>query len=137
MTSDAPRGASILSSVHRSAFAARSLAASFVAVLFSSCASPPGRLTFEVDSRAPPDIVNACRLADHRCSRCHPIERIINGRVSSFEQWQAVVHRMSLQLGSAIAVEEEPALVRCLTYVTLGPNALPRTSESESQRSAP
>ena len=137
MTSDAPAGALSLSSVPSSAFTARSLAATFAAALFSSCASPPGRLTLEVDSHAPPDIVIACRLADHRCSRCHPIERIVNGRVSSFEQWEAVVHRMSLQQGSAIAVEEEPALVRCLTYVTLGPNALPRTSESESQRSAP
>lgn len=112
------------------------LIASF-AVAVPGCASPPGKLTLEVDSHAPPDIASACRLADHRCSRCHPIERIFNGRVASFEQWQAVVHRMRLQQGSAISVEEEPVLVRCIAYVTLGPSALPRASELKSQRSAP
>jgi hypothetical protein len=60
-------------------------------------------------------------LTAQRCSRCHPIERILNARVESREHWQRVVNRMRLMPGSRIAEEEEHAIVECLVYRTLGP----------------
>lgn len=113
--------------------AARAISLLALLLLAASCQAGPARLTREAGPSAPADIVSACRLADQRCDRCHPIERVLNARVQSFEQWQAVVHRMRLQPGSAIALGEEPALAYCLTYVTLGAEA----AEKSKPRSAP
>lgn len=110
---------------------------SLFATFGAACSAPSAPRTLQPDERAPADIAQACRLADYRCSRCHPIERILHAQVASFEQWGAVVHRMRLQQGSAISEGDEPAIVRCLTYVTLGPDALAGGLKRAEQRRAP
>ncbi len=89
------------------------------------CQSRPGLLAAAAAGKgAPPtDIAEACRLADTRCSRCHPIDRVLRADIDTPELWQVYVRRMRLQPGSAIALSEEPALVRCMVYITIGPEA--------------
>lgn len=113
------------------------LLAAALATSAAACSSSSGRRTLQVEPGAPAELTEACRLADYRCSRCHPIERVLHARVESFEQWGAVVHRMRLQQGSAISDSDEPTIVRCLTYVTLGADALAGGLKRTEQRRAP
>ncbi|MEZ4363593.1 MAG: hypothetical protein R3B48_25680 [Kofleriaceae bacterium] len=71
-----------------------------------------------------PELVAACRLAEVRCSKCHPIERVTRTRATSPEQWRYYVHRMRLQPGSAISDLDEPRILRCLVFLSFGDEGL-------------
>jgi cytochrome c5 len=72
---------------------------------------------------AAPSLQRACELADRRCSRCHPIERVLIAGVHEPADWENYVHRMRLTPGSGITAREEPAIVRCLVQHSFGEQA--------------
>jgi hypothetical protein len=63
----------------------------------------------------------ACTLTERRCSRCHPIDRVLAAEVSDPGDWEAYVRRMRRTPGSGILAEEEPVIVRCLVHHSFGP----------------
>ncbi len=71
-----------------------------------------------------PSITAACDLTAHRCSRCHPVDRILLARVATPEHWIDYVDRMRHQPESNIAVAEVPAIVRCLVFHSFGSEGL-------------
>lgn len=67
-------------------------------------------------SGADPDYLrDACRLTNDRCTRCHPLDRVLQARLGA-PQWRDYVHRMRLMPGSGIRPAEEAVLVDCLAY---------------------
>jgi hypothetical protein len=94
-------------------------------VMTSLACSPhpaPRRLTAGAD--APPDIVAACELGAVRCSRCHPIDRVLLARVESPRHWALYVARMRRQPRSGISEEDARAITRCLVARSFGVAAL-------------
>jgi hypothetical protein len=102
----------------RAALAAALLAFAWV----PSCAgSGPGDLTTAARrAGAPPPLERACRLADRRCTRCHPIDRVLVAPVDEPSDWTDYVRRMRLTPGSGISPGEEPIIVRCLVEHSFG-----------------
>jgi hypothetical protein len=72
----------------------------------------------------PPDVRSACDLAGRRCSRCHPIERLLLAQVSRPEHWAQYVDRMRRQPESGITEVEGATITRCLVYRSFGPQGL-------------
>ena len=60
-------------------------------------------------------VTEACQLVSRRCSRCHPLDRVLQAHVS-VPQWPEYVHRMRLMPGSGIPPAEEQILIQCLSY---------------------
>lgn len=81
-------------------------------VLAAGCA-PRATLSIAPEATAPMSVVQACELAQARCSRCHSTDRIVHAHVVD---WQPYVRRMRLMPGSAIPPSEEPVIVRCLAF---------------------
>jgi hypothetical protein len=69
------------------------------------------------DEPLPGHISAACELTRYRCSRCHTTERIDRMSLDAVG-WQRQVRRMRLLPDSAIHLDEEPSLVRCLVFIT-------------------
>ena len=70
--------------------------------------------TFSGDGEAAA-ISEACQLVSRRCSRCHPLDRVLQARVAA-PQWPDYVHRMRLMPGSGIPPAEEQILIQCLSF---------------------
>lgn len=71
-------------------------------------------------SGAAPALQRACQLADRRCSRCHPIDRVMIAGVREPSDWSDYVRRMRLTPGSGISAREEPVILRCLVTRSFG-----------------
>lgn len=69
---------------------------------------------------APPEIRDACDLAQMKCTRCHTTERIRMAHVSTPAQWEQYVARMRRNPGSGIDPTEGKTIVRCLVYRSFG-----------------
>ena len=82
---------------------------------------PPDLSSAARQAGANASLQRACQLADRRCSRCHPIERVLVAGVREPADWENYVHRMRLTPGSGITAREEPAIVRCLVQHSFGP----------------
>jgi hypothetical protein len=97
-----------------------------LAIAFAACNPPPlrepSRLT--APPEAPPEIHAACRLAVQRCTRCHPIERVLLARVESPQHWEYYVARMRRQPRSGISEEDGRVIARCLVARSFGLAAL-------------
>jgi hypothetical protein len=92
------------------------LAVSLVVSLVAACAdSPRGLLSNAPD--APPDIQQACALANTRCSHCHPIERVVLARGVGPRRWQIFVDEMRLKPSSGISPNDAEIIFRCLRFV--------------------
>jgi hypothetical protein len=63
----------------------------------------------------------ACQLTEVRCSRCHPLERVLVAKVNDPSEWEAYVSRMRRTPGSGIRAGEEPTIVSCLVHHSFGP----------------
>ena len=63
---------------------------------------------------AAPTLRASCELATHRCSRCHPIERVLVTTVRDRHAWESYVERMRLMPGSGISIEDAPRITNCL-----------------------
>jgi hypothetical protein len=68
-------------------------------------------------------LARACRLAEQRCSRCHPLDRVLTAHVADPVDWENYVSRMRRTPGSGIREDEEEPLVRCLVHHSFGPEA--------------
>ena len=103
-----------------------------------SCASDVGRTSsshlLPDPSAAPAALQTDCAIAERRCSRCHPLDRITNTRVASPAGWQSYARRMRLTPSSGIPLSEEPAIVRCLVFRSFGPSGLQQLEASEEYR---
>jgi hypothetical protein len=94
---------------------------------FLGCRGPKLRTGLELLTQGrpvPPEILAACQLAAHRCSRCHPLERVDLAKVSSPEHWGNYVDRMRRQPASGISEADAHVIVRCLVYRTFGPEGI-------------
>ena len=98
-----------------------------VLVGFGACAGERDlgrRLLLSEPASAPSDIPAACELAARRCSRCHPLDRLVQARVTSPGHWGTYVRRMRLTPGSGIPVTDEHAITRCLVFRSFGATGL-------------
>ena len=68
-------------------------------------------------------LARACRLTERRCTRCHPIDRVLDAHVSDPADWELYVSRMRRTPGSGIRADEEAILVRCLVHHSFGAQA--------------
>ncbi len=107
-----------------------------------SCQRPgsPPRLLPDDHALAPAASVElraACALAEHRCSRCHPIDRVLLVDVATPRQWQDQVTRMRRLAGSSISPGDGDAIVRCLVYRSFGPAGLAALEPGGSGASSP
>jgi hypothetical protein len=73
---------------------------------------------------APPDIPAACEITARRCSRCHPLDRLVQARVTSPGHWRTYVRRMRLTPGSGISLAEQDVITRCLVFRSFGATGL-------------
>ena len=64
---------------------------------------------------APPEIVEACAVAERRCSECHDRDRIATAHKTR-EEWESTVDRMRQMPGSTIRPDETEVILRCLHY---------------------
>lgn len=101
--------------------------------VLAACSGAPVRtgpeLLTEGLSQLPTEVRASCNLAAHKCSRCHPLERLALARVSSPSHWQMYVERMRVQPGSGISPDEAQTIVRCLVYRSFGEPGLKEVSQ--------
>jgi hypothetical protein len=93
-----------------------------------ACSASPGRARLTAPAGASPEIEDACRLAAVRCSRCHPIDRVLFARVERPLHWEWYVARMRRQPSSGISEDEARTIVRCLVTRSFGPAGLEEVS---------
>jgi hypothetical protein len=89
--------------------------AALLAALFGACAEPRGLLTGAAPP--PPGIEQACTLATTKCSRCHPIERVVVTRGIGERRWRMYVEQMRLKPSSGISPAEGDVIFSCLRFV--------------------
>ena len=65
---------------------------------------------------APPEIREACALAEIRCSSCHTLERITNAVHRTAPEWAWQVRRMRLMPASGISPADADTIVKCLVW---------------------
>ncbi len=87
-------------------------------------ADGPSSSVLTRDFTPPPDIQAACELAARRCSRCHPIERLLLAQVRRPEHWARYVERMRRQPESNISEAEGQVITRCLVFRSFGAEGL-------------
>jgi hypothetical protein len=104
-----------------------------VALSFAACGSsqPVVSLTSGLEPAPSAEGERDCQLTSQRCTRCHPVERILHARVSSPTHWQRYVTRMRLMPGSGIAESEQDRIVSCLVYRSFGARG---TTETQDER---
>jgi hypothetical protein len=89
-----------------------------------ACSAPSRPTRIAPPPGASDEIVAACRLAENRCSRCHPVDRVLFARVESPQHWEWYVARMRRQPGSGISEDDARTIVRCLVTRSFGAAAL-------------
>jgi hypothetical protein len=68
-------------------------------------------------AQTPPGIRDACAVAEHKCTKCHDLERI---KVSKFTkpQWHMYIDRMRRQPNSGITEGDGVVILKCLVYIS-------------------
>lgn len=89
--------------------------------------------TLDAGHDAPTDVQHGCEVAAVRCSRCHSIDKVTNTRVAAPAQWATYVRRMRLMPASAIALEDELPIVRCLVHRSFGAAGLAALRSEEAR----
>jgi hypothetical protein len=89
-----------------------------VLIVASVCTRSSASLKLPPD--APSDLRAACEVADHRCSRCHSADRILDVRVSDQREIETLVRRMRQKPESDISLIDQEAITNCLVYRKLG-----------------
>jgi hypothetical protein len=92
-------------------------------------ATAPSGVIFTEGRQPPPDITEACDLAARRCSRCHPVDRLLIAHVTRPANWVWYVDRMRHQPESGISDDEGRIIVRCLVFHSFGPQGLGALAE--------
>jgi hypothetical protein len=80
-------------------------------VAFAACQNP----TPLYPDNAPPDIVEACTLAQRKCTACHDRDRIDDAQMNEAD-WTDTVTRMRRFPGSNISPAEGQVILRCLLH---------------------
>jgi hypothetical protein len=97
----------------------RALIALFL--ILGACNSGPVLLRDKKE--VPEEIRSACAVAEVRCSKCHPIERLKLARVDKPEHWRLYVNRMRRQPASGISEGDAKTILSCLKFLTFGKEA--------------
>ena len=92
-------------------------------------AGPSSGAVFTQGRDPPPEIAQACDLTSRRCSRCHPLERLLIAHVTRPSSWEWYVDRMRHQPESGISEDEGRIIVRCLVFHSFGPQGLRSLAE--------
>lgn len=85
-------------------------------LLVASCADSPRGLLSGAPN-PPPEVEQACALANTKCSRCHPIERAMVSRGIGMGRWHLFVEEMRLKPSSGISPRDVDVIFRCLRFV--------------------
>jgi hypothetical protein len=99
-----------------------------VAIAGCGAGEAPGRV-LTAGRSPPPEIADACDLASRRCSRCHPLERLLLAHVATPGNWVWYVDRMRHQPESGITEPEGRVIVRCLVFRSFGPEGISSLGE--------
>jgi hypothetical protein len=92
------------------------IALAVVLAAYAACGNSPPRVLLLQPVAAPPNIQQACTLAEVRCSSCHTLERITNQTHRSAPEWTRQVEKMRLMPASGISVADANVIVGCLVY---------------------
>jgi hypothetical protein len=99
--------------------------AAMIAVVAASLCTH-GAASLRVGAEAPQAIHEACEVADHRCSRCHSADRIVEVRATEPVELETLVRRMRQKPESDISALDQDAIARCLVYRQFGQAGLER-----------
>jgi hypothetical protein len=66
--------------------------------------------------KTPPEVQQACQLAELKCSRCHDLERIKLAH-HDLVDWPVYVDKMRRQPGSGISEDDGKVILKCLQYL--------------------
>jgi hypothetical protein len=86
---------------------------------------------FADETQVPPALRAPCALAQHKCSRCHSIDRVLVAQVTRPRQWETYVSRMRRMSSSGISETDGDQIVRCLVYRSFGVDQWPKSREEE------
>ena len=81
-----------------------------------SCADAPRGLLSGAPN-PPVEVQQACTLATAKCSRCHPIDRVVVARGIGVGRWQMYVEQMRLKPSSGISLRDADVIFQCLRFV--------------------
>lgn len=87
-----------------------------IIVLAAACSGRAPRVLLLQPAGAPPEIQQACGLAEIRCSSCHTLERITNAVHRTAAEWTWQVRRMRLMPASGISQADADVIVQCLIW---------------------
>src|SRR5262249_19560022 len=91
-------------------------AAVFAALFVASCADAPrGLLTGAPNP--PAEVQQACTVTVAKCSRCHPIDRVVVARGIGVGRWQMYIEQMRLKPSSGISLRDADVIFQCLRFV--------------------
>lgn len=93
-------------------------------LLFASVCTR-SKASLELPPDAPQDLRDACEVADHRCSRCHSADRILEVRASDRREIETLVRRMRQKPESDISLIDQEVITQCLVYRKLGERGEP------------
>ena len=91
-------------------------AAVLAALLAASCADATRGLLSGAPN-PPVEVQQACSLATTKCSRCHPIDRVVVSRGIGVGRWQMYVEQMRLKPSSGISLRDADVIFQCLRFV--------------------
>jgi hypothetical protein len=91
-------------------------AALLAALLAASCADAPRALLSGAPS-PPAEVQQACSVATVKCSRCHPIDRVVVARGIGVGRWQMYIEQMRLKPSSGISLRDADVIFQCLRFV--------------------
>jgi hypothetical protein len=97
-----------LSFLHRNVLGI-SLAIAAIGLVVAACTPVPPFF----EPTAPPDVREACKLTERRCTACHDRDRIVDAHYSR-DEWPIIVERMRQMPGSTIAPTETDTILHCL-----------------------
>jgi hypothetical protein len=86
----------------------------FVLVL-AACGDSLPRTSLIGNGTATPELEAACRLTEHKCTRCHTIGRALAYDAVTREQWAPVVNRMRQMASSGITRADVDVVLTCLS----------------------
>lgn len=95
-------------------------AVSAIAVLLFASMCTRSSASLKLPPDAPSDLRDACEVADHRCSRCHSADRILEVRVTDKREIENLVRRMRQKPESDISLIDQEVITQCLVYRKLG-----------------
>ena len=91
-------------------------AAVLAALLAASCADATHNLLSGTPN-PPAEVQQACSVTTAKCSRCHPIDRVVVARGIGVGRWQMYIEQMRLKPSSGISLRDADVIFQCLRFV--------------------